>query len=68
VKREDLQILGDDLYPDVAQMHAERREMFRLTAQRMLSGSTKDPHALKWARQIVATIPPLDRPLSEGAP
>ncbi len=60
--------LDQDLYPDVAQMLAERRELFRLAAERMLEGGTSDPYALEWARRVVATCKPLNRPLGTGEP
>lgn len=50
----------------------ERRELFRIAAQRLLddqmAGRKCDPHALVWAHGVVANIKPLGRPLTSGEP
>jgi hypothetical protein len=63
----DLAAFGADLYPDVAQMHEERRELFRLAAVRALEIGNVPPESLPWYR-IMADAVPLNRPLTEGAP
>lgn len=51
---------------------AERRELFRIAAQRLIddnaSGRKVDREALQWARGIVAYVKPLGRPLTTGEP
>lgn len=53
-------------------MTAERLELMRIAAQRVLAdhatGRKLRPETLDWARHIVATIKPLGRPLSTGEP
>jgi hypothetical protein len=62
----------DREYPDVAQRQAERNELMRQAAQRVLdasaSGKRCDPEGLQWARGIVSRFQPLGRPLSDGTP
>lgn len=63
----DLAAFGADLYPDVAQMHEERRELFRLAAVRALRLGTVPAESLAWHQRMAAT-PPLGRPLTDGVP
>lgn len=71
MKREDLEAFGPDLYPDVAEMHAERRELFRLAGvaalARSRNGRDLEPDARAWAFRMAA-IAPLGKPLSTGEP
>lgn len=65
-------MIHDTYTPEAAQRLEERRELFRMAAQRLLddvaAGRKTDPEALQWARQIVKTHKPLGRPLSTGEP
>lgn len=49
---------------------AERNELFRIAAQRLIddhqNGRKVDKFALAWARRIVERFKPLGRPLSAG--
>lgn len=67
MKREDLDAFGVDLYPDVAAMHEERRELFRMAAVRALSLGTVPAEGLPWFRAMAA-LPPLRRPMTTGEP
>ena len=67
MKRDDLEALGADLYPDIATMHEERRELLRQAAVRALALGTVPKVALQWYRQVAAW-PALPRPLSSGVP
>ena len=62
----DLSALGPDLYPEVAAMHEERRELLRLAGVNAMAisrgGKDLDPDARRWARQMAA-MRPLGRPL-----
>lgn len=50
----------------------EQRELFRIAAQRLIddkaNGRKVDPASLQWARDVVAFVKPLGRPLSMGNP
>lgn len=50
----------------------ERRELFRIAAQRLLddqkAGRKCDPHALIWAQGVARNIKPLGRALTTGEP
>jgi len=65
-------MIHDTYTPEAAKLLEDRRELFRMAAQRLLdhvaAGRKTDPEALKWARQIVATHKPLGRPLGTGEP
>ena len=63
----DLEALGADLYPDVATMHEERRELLRQAAVRALALGTVPKKARGWYEKVAAW-PPLGRPLSSGVP
>jgi len=63
----DLDPFGPDSYPDVVKASAERRELFRVSAARILERKGVDPHTLEWAKAW-ASIQPLNRPLSDGQP
>ena len=71
MKREELEAFGPDLYPDVATMHEERRELFRLAGVNALArsrgGRDLDPDARAWAEKMAA-LRPLGRPLTPGEP
>jgi hypothetical protein len=58
--------------PDIARRLAERNELMRIAAQRVVDmhreGRKFDPEALQWARGIVSRFKPLGRPLSDGSP
>jgi hypothetical protein len=62
----------DPVDPDIARRLAEKRELMRIAAQRVVDmhreGRKFDPEALQWARSIVARFKPLGRPLSDGSP
>lgn len=62
----------DEVPADVLHQWQERRELFRIAAQRVVdmdaAGRIVDPHTLNWAKQIVANIKPLGRPLTDGFP
>lgn len=53
-------------------MTDEQRELMRIAAQRVIddhkAGRRCDKDALAWARNIVAHIKPLGRPLGTGEP
>lgn len=57
-------------YPDVARVLAERQELIRLCAARVVAdhhaGRGNDPHRLAWAKSVIASTPPLHGPLSDG--
>ena len=63
----DLEALGADLYPDIATMQEERRELMRQAAVRALALGTVPKESLGWYRQLAAW-PALARPLSSGVP
>lgn len=71
MKREELEAFGTDLYPDVAAMHEERRELFRLAGVNALArsrgGRDLDPDARAWAEKMAA-LQLLQRPLTTGEP
>ena len=52
--------------------HEERKELFRIAAQRVLddqaSGRKIDPHAIEWAQNVTARFKPLGRALTTGEP
>jgi hypothetical protein len=60
----------DECPPEVRRQWQERRELFRIAAQRVVdiagTGSPVDAYALAWARQVVRNIKPLQGPLSDG--
>lgn len=60
----------DQIHPDVSRVHAERAELIRLCAERVVSdheaGRGDDQARLEWARGVVAAIPKLRGPLSDG--
>ena len=64
--------LEETAYPDVALRQAEKHELMRIAAQRVIdarkAGSHVDPYALKWAESIVKKHKPLGMPLGTGAP
>lgn len=57
--------------PGTARILAERQELIRMCAARVIAdheaGRGDDPERLKWARGVVATIKPLNRPLGDGS-
>lgn len=61
-----------DVYPTTARILAERQELIRRCAARVIAdhegGRGNDPHRLTWARGVVAAIKPLAGPLSDGVP
>jgi hypothetical protein len=63
---------GPDVYPEVAERLAERRELMRrayLSAiERARLGQYVDPHYLQTTRIFVAANPPLGGALSTGEP
>jgi hypothetical protein len=63
----DLEPYGPDSYPDVVNGSEERRELFRLAAVNALKSKSLDPKARAWA-DAWASIKPLGRALSDGAP
>lgn len=61
----------DQIAPDTARILAERQELIRRCAARVIAdhqaGRGSDPHRLlQWARGVVAAIQPLPGPLSDG--
>jgi hypothetical protein len=62
----------DPVDPDIARRLAERHELTRIAAQRVVDmdaeGRKPDPYALEWARGIVSRFKPLGRPVSDGSP
>lgn len=59
-----------DRYPDTARILAERQELIRRCAARVIAdheaGRGDDPERLTWARGVAAAIEPLDGPMSDG--
>lgn len=57
-------------FPDVARVLAERQELIRRCACRVVAdhqaGRGNDPHRLTWAQSVIASTPPLQGPLSDG--
>ncbi len=64
--------MDDATYPAVAAATAERNELMRQACERAIkrheAGEVVDPFHLSWARQIVACIPALNRPIGTGEP
>lgn len=62
--------MNDQIAPDVARILAERQELIRRRAARVVSdheaGRGDDQARLEWARGVVAAIPKLRGPLSDG--
>lgn len=60
----------DASYPDVQRVLAERQELIRRCAARVVAdheaGRGNDPHRLAWAQSVIASTPPLDGPMSDG--
>lgn len=65
-------MLPDIEHPDITRRLAERNELMRIAAQRLVdhkvAGRRVDPEGLKWAQGIVARFKPLGRALSDGTP
>jgi tRNA nucleotidyltransferase (CCA-adding enzyme) len=65
-----LAMTDDPIYPDVARILAERQELIRQCAARVLrdhaAGQCRDAVYVDWARGVVARVAPLDGPLSDG--
>lgn len=59
-----------DAYPSTARILAERQELIRRCAARVIAdheaGRGDDPERLAWARGVAAAIKPLAGPLSDG--
>ena len=59
-----------DAYPSTARILAERQELIRRCAARVIAdheaGRGNDPERLAWARGVAAAIKPLAGPLSDG--
>jgi len=64
--------MDNPTYPAVAHAMEERNELMRAACERAIkrheAGEVVDPFHLSWARQIVACIPALNRPLGTGEP
>lgn len=56
--------------PEAERACAERRELMRLAAARIVhryeSGDDVEPETLQWAQHFVRVVPALATPLSEG--
>lgn len=65
-------MLCDPIDPAAVARHEERRELFRIAAQRLVddhaAGRKVDPEGLRWARGIVERFKPLGRALGDGVP
>lgn len=65
-------MIDEPCSPSAITEHDERRERFRVAAQRLIDDHAArrrvDPEALEWARGIVKRFKPLGRPLSDGTP
>ena len=63
--------MNDEFYPSTARILAERQELIRLCAARVVadheSGRGSDPERLQWARGELAKGKSLEGPLSDGA-
>lgn len=64
--------MDNPTYPAVAHAMAERNELMRMAVQRAVTaadnGAPHDPVYIAWARQFVANVKPLNRPLGTGEP
>ncbi len=63
----DLDPFGPDSYPDVVKASAERRELFRVAAARILERKGVDSYTREWA-EAWATVPALGKAMGTGAP
>ena len=66
-------MIDEPIDPAVARVLAERRELMRVAAARIVENHeqgrrTADPESLQWAQAFVRANPPLGRPLGTGAP
>ena len=65
-------MIYDPAYPAVAHAMEERNELMRAACERAIkrheAGEVVDPFHLSWARQFVANVKPLNRPLGTGEP
>ena len=56
--------------PETERACAERRELMRLAAARIVkryeNGEDVEPETLAWAEHFVRVVPPLGAPLTEG--
>lgn len=63
-------MIDAEVYPTTARILAERQELIRRCAARVVAdhqaGRGSDPERLQWARGVVAAIQPLPGPLSDG--
>lgn len=65
--------MNDDIDPVAARVLAERRELMRIAAQRIVDNHEHgrrmaEADTLQWARSFVRANRPLGRPLTAGEP